>query len=100
MKLTCPHCNQDSEQHLCFDVPKEQSIAMKITSQSPMFEAETIGKTILEFAKLLTCVARDAGSPIKAFVHSITLEQGSFEVRLALIQPSEKLRKETQPELI
>jgi hypothetical protein len=83
MNCRCPKCNETFPVMLEALIPAEQVMCVKLTSESELFPADTIGSTIVNTTKLLQAIAREAGTPLTIFVKSVELKP--HEVTIAFL---------------
>lgn len=80
MKAICPHCTKDFEVQLEQHIPDEQKFAVRLTSESDLFNAKTIGEMIVNTTNLLQAVANEVGTPVGVCIHSF--EQKPKEITI------------------
>jgi hypothetical protein len=84
MKVDCPNCQSTFEANLTAEIPREQTLAIKLTSESDFFPAATIAGAIENMRELLEGIAQNMGQPVSVFVKEIDLKPKTFEVRFLI----------------
>jgi hypothetical protein len=86
--LKCPKCTHEFQVTAQAVIPAIQKLRMTLKQMegSPGMSAETVGKSILNFQKLMSAVAKDIGAKIHVFVTEISYRDGTLEVEFLMTE--------------
>jgi len=88
--VICPNCNQKHSISIESSIPDEQKISIAITSKSPFIDADVVGKTIINTAKLLKAVAKEIGGKVSVFIQNITVVENEVKIEFIVAKVKKK----------
>lgn len=86
----CPSCGVALS--LTAIIPPRQVMYFEITHEKPFLQARTVGRTIDNAARLLKAVAKDVGSDMEVFLHSIEKKELSLKIGLLMLRQPDKVK--------
>ncbi len=90
MKTKCPTCQDEFEVQLSAVVPEGQIMHMKLVSETELFDAETIGKTLINFAKLQKEFGKSVGIKVETFLKSLDLSPKEITIGFYMVQQKDQ----------
>lgn len=85
MNIECPKCKESFEVAASCAIPREQTMSLKLTSQSEMWQADSIGKAILSMQEILRGVSKNMGCDVGVFIRDIQCRPREIEISFAII---------------
>ena len=83
--ITCPSCGHAFGVVATATVPDSQRIKMKITSESPFFAADQIGKAIVTQTNVLKEVARSIDAQVEVFISAMVCREHEVEIEFLVV---------------
>ena len=93
MRATCPECNHEYDMEYVATVPKEQRMILSIETENEMFAAGTVGGTISDVDKLMSCVAKDVGYKVVTFISNIVFDRRKISIEFLILRVPHKSRE-------
>lgn len=86
MLLECPECKAAFECAVTASIPKDQTLYMKLSWDSELLDAATIGEAITNMQKLQVEVAKANGIKVAVFLKSVDLKPREITIGFQIIQ--------------
>jgi hypothetical protein len=86
--VTCPHCQKEYRISASSTIPKEQTLKVTIISTASCFDAEMIGKFLINQSKVLKEIARSHNQKVNVFLKDIKYSETKiiFEIFIAKVE--------------
>jgi len=88
--VICPHCNKKHSISIESSIPDKQKMSITLTAKSPFIDAEVVGKTIINTAKLLKAVAKEIDGKVSVFIHNITVIENEVKIEFIVAKVKKK----------